>query len=376
MDFDVVVIGGGVVGLSVANFLSNAYSVLLVEKHPSFGWETSSRNSEVIHSGIYYPKGTFKSRLCVEGNKSLYEWCKIHNVPFKRIGKLIVATEDSELPILSELLENAKSNGVENVSMLSREEVSKLESNVKALGGLLVESTGIIDSHRLMESIFVSAQSKGCSFAFRHRVDGIKFCGNFYELTVSVDTGDVFTFSSKYVVNSAGLYSDYVCSLLGLDIEALGYTLRWAKGHYFRVHPSKQHLVNHLIYPVPPRNKSFLGIHLTIELSGGLKLGPDIVFLDQKIEDYTVPEILRDIFYASVSRFLVGLTPEDITPDQSGIRPKLKYYREYPDFIIKEESKNGFPGFINLIGIESPGLTCCLEIGKYVENLIKIISRH
>ncbi len=374
MDFDVVVIGGGVVGLSAANFLSKDYSVLLVEKHPSFGCETSSRNSEVIHSGIYYPKHTLKAKLCREGNKSLYEWCERNNVPFKRIGKLIVAAETQELPLLAKLLENAKDNGIDNISMLTGEEVSKMEPNVKSIAGLWVESTGIVDSHRLMESIFASAQSNGCSFAFRHCVDAIRFCGDCYELTVSTDTGDVFSFSSKFVVNSAGLYSDLVCSLLGLDIDALGYRLLWAKGHYFRVHPSKQHLVNHLIYPVPPRDSPFLGIHLTIELSGGLKLGPDIVFLDKRIQDYTVREELREIFYQSVSRYLTGLTPSDLMPDQAGIRPKLKYYREYPDFIIKEESKNGFPGFINLVGIESPGLTCCLEIGKFVANLVNNIS--
>lgn len=374
MDFDVVVIGGGVVGLSAANFLSKDYSVLLVEKHPSFGCETSSRNSEVIHSGIYYPKHTLKAKLCREGNKSLYEWCERNNVPFKRIGKLIVAAETKELPLLAKLLENAKDNGIDNISMLTGEEVSKMEPNVKSIAGLWVESTGIVDSHRLMESIFASAQSNGCSFAFRHCVDAIRFCGDCYELTVSTDTGDVFSFSSKFVVNSAGLYSDLVCSLLGLDIDALGYRLLWAKGHYFRVHPSKQHLVNHLIYPVPPIDSPFLGIHLTIELSGGLKLGPDIVFLDKRILDYTVREELREIFYQSVSRYLTGLTPSDLMPDQAGIRPKLKYYREYPDFIIKEESKNGFPGFINLVGIESPGLTCCLEIGKFVANLVNNIS--
>ncbi len=374
MDFDVVVIGGGVVGLSAANFLSKDYSVLLVEKHPSFGCETSSRNSEVIHSGIYYPKHTLKAKLCREGNKSLYEWCERNNVPFKRIGKLIVAAETQELPLLAKLLENAKDNGIDNISMLTGEEVSKMEPNVKSIAGLWVESTGIVDSHRLMESIFASAQSNGCSFAFRHCVDAIRFCGDCYELTVSTDTGDVFSFSSKFVVNSAGLYSDLVCSLLGLDIDALGYRLLWAKGHYFRVHPSKQHLVNHLIYPVPPIDSPFLGIHLTIELSGGLKLGPDIVFLDKRILDYTVREELREIFYQSVSRYLTGLTPSDLMPDQAGIRPKLKYYREYPDFIIKEESKNGFPGFINLVGIESPGLTCCLEIGKFVANLVNNIS--
>lgn len=371
MDFEVVIIGGGVVGLSCAMYLSKKFSVLLVERHPSFGWETSSRNSEVIHSGIYYPPESLKAKLCVEGNKSLYYWCIENNVPYRRIGKLIVATKDDELDYLDKLLLNAKINGVDSVDYLDSYQIKKLEPNVKAVAGLWVKSTGIVDSHRLMESLFAAAQSNGCSFAFRHNVVGIEYRNENYLLNLETCNGETFVVSSKMVVNSAGLESDTVASMLGMDVEQLGYQLRWAKGHYFRVRSSKTNLVSRLIYPVPPKDSSFLGIHLTLELDGGLKLGPDLVFLEEKVQNYSVPEDLKPKFYDSVSRYLNGLELDDLMPDQAGIRPKLKNFKGYPDFIIKEETPNGYPGFINLIGIESPGLTCCLEIGKMVFDLLQ-----
>lgn len=370
MDFDVVVIGGGVVGLACSYFLSQKYSVLLIERHPSFGWETSSRNSEVIHSGIYYPPDSLKAKLCVEGNVSLYKWCESNNVPFKKTGKIIVATEDNEIPFLEHLLTNAKINGVGEVELLDKEDIQKLEKNVVGLAGLFVRATGIVDSHRLMESLFVASQTNGCTFAFKHKVIGIDKNDDGYTIYVEAE-GETFTITTKSVVNSAGLESDTIASMVGLDIDKLGYRLVWAKGHYFRVRASKRNLVSRLIYPVPPKNSTFLGIHLTIELDGGLKLGPDLVYLDKKVQDYSIPEELKEKFFISVTKYLRGLELEDLSPDQAGIRPKLKNFENYPDFIINEETQNGFPRFINLIGIESPGLTSCLEIGKRVLYLLE-----
>ncbi|MCX7909493.1 MAG: NAD(P)/FAD-dependent oxidoreductase, partial [Ignavibacteria bacterium] len=361
MDFDAIVIGGGVVGLSCAYYLSKKYSVLLVERHPSFGWETSSRNSEVVHSGIYYPTGSLKAKLCVEGNKSLYSWCERYNVPYKKTGKLIVATEESELSYLDNLLENAKANGIDEVEIIDKDYIRKLEPYVKALAAIWVKTTGIVDSHRLMETIFAVASGNGCTFAFNHKVVGIEQVGELYKVIVETKDQEKFTIFSRYVINSAGLESDMICSLVGLDINRLGYELQWAKGNYFRIRENKKHIASRLIYPVPPKNETFLGIHLTIELSGSLKLGPDLVYLNEKVKDYTVQDDLREKFYFSAQKYLSGLELEDLFPDQAGIRPKLKNYKNYPDFIIKEETENGFPGFINLVGIESPGLTCCLE---------------
>jgi len=370
----VVVVGGGVVGLSCAYFLSQRFSVLLVERHPSFGWETSSRNSEVIHSGIYYPAGTLKAKLCVEGNRSIYHWCQQYNVPYKNVGKLIVATEEEEVGYLENLMIRAEENGVADVHFLSAQEIRQLEPNVNAIAALWVKTTGILDSHRLMDSLYANALHNSCDFAFRHTVVSIDKVGEQYIFNITNTDGEIFNITSRFVVNSAGLESDRIFSLLGVDVDKLGYTLQWAKGNYFRIRPSKSNLASRLIYPVPPADSSFLGIHLTVELDGNLKLGPDLVYLDNRIQDYSVSEELRDKFYRSAAKYLRGLEPEDLQPDQAGIRPKLKSFKEYPDFIIKEESENDFPGFINLIGIESPGLTCCLEIGKMVNDIIQEIS--
>ena len=370
MDFDVIVIGSGVVGLACAAFLSETFSTLVIERNKSFGQETSSRNSEVIHSGIYYPPGTLKAKLCVEGNRSLYQWCQSHNIPHKKIGKYIVATDENEIPYLENLYKNAKSNNVDEIYFVSPDEIRRDEPNVKALAGLWSPRTGIVDSHKLMESLYIEATNKNCMFAFRHNVVGIEFSGGLYKIFAQTESGEVFSTTGKFIINSAGLESDTIAQLVGLNIEELGYTLQWAKGHYFRIKPSKSHLAKHLIYPVPPKDSSFLGVHLTVELDGNLKLGPDLEYLSERKQDYSVPEQKAKAFYKSASKYLSGLELEDLLPDQAGIRPKLRTFSNYPDFIIKEETQNGFPGFINLIGIESPGLTCCLEIGKLVKNLL------
>lgn len=373
MDFDVVVIGGGVVGLSIAYFSSKKFNVLLIERHPSYGWEASSRNSEVIHSGIYYPPNSLKAKLCVEGNKSLYDWCEKNRIPYKKTGKIIVASESEEIYYLEKLFKNAYANGVEQVELLDKQDIKKLEKNVLALAGLWVKSTGIFDSHKFMDSLYCLANANGCCFAFRHSVVGIEKAGERYKLSVVSENGENFSVETKFVVNSAGLESDTVSSFVGLDVDKLNYRLVWAKGHYFRIKPSKSGLVSRLIYPVPPKNSSFLGIHLTIELDGGLKLGPDLVYLDKRDQDYSVPEILKEKFLSAVSKYITGIELDDLMPDQAGIRPKLKTFEKYPDFIIKEERENGYPGFVNLVGIESPGLTCCLPIGNLVYNLLRDI---
>lgn len=371
MDYDVIIIGAGVVGLAIAQKLSAKFNVLVIEKHSSFGKETSSRNSEVIHAGIYYPKDSLKAKLCVRGNRLLYEWCRKFDVPHKRIGKYIVAVVEDEMEMLDEIYRKAISNGVESIEFANIKDFNKIEPNVIAKAVLWSPNSGIIDTHKLMDSFETVALASNTDFAYKHEVISIEKIAQGYKIIVKGPDGEAFSVSSSILINSAGLYSDTIAGMAGIDIEKENYRLNYSKGNYYRVIPAKCNLVNHLIYPVPPKYLTNLGIHLTVEMDGGLKLGPDIHWLDNRILDYNVSSKRHSLFYESVSRYLNGLEYDDIYPDYSGIRPKLqKQNGPWRDFIICEEQDKGLAGFINLIGIESPGLTCCLSIADYVNNML------
>ncbi len=372
MDYDVVIIGAGVIGLACASKLADkGKSVLVIERHSSFGWEISSRNSEVIHAGLYYPKDSLKARLCIKGNRSLYEWCETKNIPHKRIGKYIVADNKSEEDELDKIYNRSVENGVIGIIKLPFDKVRQNEPNVKCTSALWSKDTGIIDSHKLMESFAENARSKGCDMAYKHSLDGIVKINGGYELDILDPTGMPCHISAEAIINAAGLDSDTVAEMAGIDVEKAGYRLHYCRGHYFRIVSSKRDLVSHLIYPVPNKNVRDLGIHITVELSGEIKLGPDVLYLKNRRQDYRVPANLHKDFYSAASKYLINLRYDDIYPDQAGIRPKLQTEGgEFRDFVIKEESGRGLPGFVNLIGIESPGLTCCIEIANMVEGML------
>ncbi len=370
MDTDVVVIGAGVVGLACARELAaRGREVVLLERHERFGEETSSRNSEVVHAGIYYAPGSLKAQLCARGNRSLYAWCAAHDVPHARLGKLIVATSADEEPKLEQILRQAAANGVASLRPLTAGEIRSLEPRVRGTRGIWSPDTGIVDSHRLMESLVLEAQRHGATVALRHELTAAERSRNGYRLTAR-SGGEASTLESRWVVNAAGLDADRVAALAGLDVERWGYRQHYARGHYFRVHPRQRHLASHLIYPAP--STTHLGIHVTLDLAGGVRLGPDLEYLPQRTQDYAVAEQLREVFLAAASRYLEGLEPEDLSPDLAGIRPKLQGPGEPPrDFVIREESDRGLPGWVNLVGIESPGLTCCLEIAALVADSLE-----
>jgi len=374
MDYDVVIIGGGGVGLACAAKLSEKFkSVLLLERHPSFGFETSSRNSEVIHAGIYYPKDSLKAKLCVPGNKSLYEWCGKHYVPHQRIGKYIVAVSQDEEAELERILKQAQNNGVDKIQSADINKLHKEEPYVRAVSTLWSPDTGIIDSHKLMESLIEKAKSNNTDFAWKHNVIGIEKMNEGYEINISDPQNEPCKITTKFIINSAGIDSDLIAEMAGINADKENYRIHYCRGHYFRIRASKKYLAKHLIYPVPAKELHNLGIHITIEMSGELKLGPDVQYLTERVQDYSVPPELQEKFYKAVSWYLKDLEYDDISPDQSGIRPKLQTEGgEFRDFIIKEESDKGLPGFINLIGIESPGLTCCLEIAGMVGKILNI----
>lgn len=364
----VTIIGAGVIGLGIAAEISRAYKdVILVERNPSFGQETSSRNSEVIHAGIYYPKDSLKLKTCLEGRKLLYEFCKRNNIPHKRIGKLIIAINEDEAKDLKKLFSRGKENGVEDLILISIEEIKKMEPHINAEEAIYSPSTGILDTHSFMKCLASSFEKAGGQIAYNTQVVGIGKVKDGYDVTVTDGQKETFTFNSRVVINCAGLNSDQVAAMAGLNKRE--YKLKYCKGDYFRLARSKASLVKHLVYPVPKESGAGLGIHLTPDLSGSVRLGPDDEYVE-KLE-YSIDPAKARLFHESVSAFLPSINISDIAPDTSGIRPKLQGQGEgFRDFIIRHEYADGLMGFINLIGIESPGLTASLSIAKMVVKVI------
>lgn len=371
MDTYITIIGAGVVGLSIARELSEHYSeVFVIEKNLKYGQETSSRNSEVIHSGIYYPKNSLKAKLCIEGRKMLYEYCKANGIDHKRCGKLVIATSEAEDEEIKTILGISRANDVEDGRYLNCKETHELEPNIIARSSLLFPSTGIIDSYGLMKRFETDATNNGVKFVYGAEVINIKKAEKGYEIVLKEESGE-YCFTSNTVINSAGLNSDKITLMAGT--YELAYELHYWKGEYFSVSNGKNRFIDHLIYPTPYSNNVGLGIHATLGINNRLRLGPNAIYLADKTYDYKVNPDNLDKFYDSVKRFLPFIEKEDLAADQAGIRPKLQNPNDpVRDFIIKNEEEKGFPNFINLIGIESPGLTSCMAIAKLVKTLMKL----
>ena len=367
-DFEVIVIGGGVVGLAIAARLSERHpDLVLIEKNEKYGMETSSRNSEVIHAGIYYKPGSLKARLCVEGRDELYSICKAKNIAHKPLTKLITATSLAELEELGDIQQNAAKNDVE-LKLLDRSTVLKMEPNIRSEGALYSPLTGVISVHELMDYFYRTAQSKKATVQFRCAVMDIKQITGGYELIINED-GNRSSVSSEIVINAAGLNSDLIAQMVGIDIDKENLRLSYVKGSYFAVVPSKSKLISRLVYPVPLNEG--LGVHALIDWGGRLKFGPDLEYLKERSLDYDVSAKKQHAFAESIRRILPMINDEDISPDMSGIRPKLQKEGEPPrDFVIVHEKERGLTGFVNLIGIESPGLTASPAIARYVEKLL------
>ena len=367
---DIAIVGAGVVGLAIAAQVANdKREVFILEKNETFGQETSSRNSQVIHAGIYYPERTLKAKTCVEGNAILYQLCHQHNIDHKRLGKLIVAVDSGEAEELERLLERGKRNGIEDLEILSGQDVKQIEPNVRAVAALFSPSSGVVDVHALMRYFLGKAKDNGAKMVYNTKVIGIEREGNNgYKVTVE-DQGGNSSFITRVLINCAGLNSDKVASLSGIDISKAGYNLHYCKGEYFKLTKSKSKLVKRLVYPAPELKATGLGIHITPGLDGGVLLGPNARYVDSI--DYSVDEQQKEAFCESVARFLPMIGYEDLEPEMAGIRPTLREPEgEFRDFVIRDEQDKGLPGFINLIGIESPGLTSCPAIAKYVAHIV------
>jgi len=381
MDFDVVIVGAGVVGLAcAAESAVHGYSVLLVEQHDSFGQETSSRNSEVIHSGIYYSPGSWKARLCVRGNQTMYEECEQFGVWYRRCGKLIVAVAEDEEAELQRLCGRGKENGVEGLELLTKEQVRQIESNIYCRAALLVPSTGIVDSHELMKAYAAEATRNGATIAYNTGFTNGTINSSGYTVRLREAAGEETEITTRMVVNAAGLYADRVAASFGIDVDLAGYRLYPNRGHYFRVSATKSKLVSRLVYPIPPTHKEGLGIHVTIDRAGQCKLGPDTEYISSTVsrdEWYRFDESRKEKFFQAASRYFPALAVDDLSPDQVGVRPKLQQPGgSMRDFIIQEETARSLPGLINLIGIESPGLTCARVIARETVCLMKDIPGH
>jgi L-2-hydroxyglutarate oxidase LhgO len=367
---DITIIGAGVIGLAIAAQVAKPNrQVYVLEKNQSFGLETSSRQSGVIHAGIYYPPGSLKAKLCVAGNRILYDLCNQYDIGYKKLGKLIVATNDVESGELEAWLERGRGNGAEYLRLISKRELKALEPNVEGVAAMLSPSSGIIDSHGLMQYFIARAVAGGTQIAYQTKVIGIEKAAEGYSVRVK-DSGGKSSFITRVLVNSGGLCSDKIAGLAGIDTNGADYRLHYCKGEYFSLRKRQDTLVNRLIYPVPPSDIVGVGIHITTDLEGRVRLGPSHHYIDSL--DYSVDHRHKRLFYDSVKKLLPAVDYDDLEPEMAGIRPKLQEAGgDFRDFVIRDEAKRGLPAFINLIGIESPGLTAAPAIAEYVAGLVE-----
>ncbi len=360
---DCVVVGAGVVGLAVARALALAgREVIVLEAAEGIGTETSSRNSEVIHAGIYYPAKSLMARFCVEGRRKLYPYCDEKGVPHARCGKLIVATSAREDAMLAGIKQRAEVNGVEGMRVLTVDEAMAMEPALRCTSALHSPMTGIIDSHAYMLALQGDAENAGAVTVFHSPVTG----GRVLNRRIEIDAGgaDPMTLQCRLLVNSCGLHApDFARRLVGLDRERIP-TAYYAKGNYFSM--GGRSPFSRLIYPVPVPGG--LGVHLTIDLGGQARFGPDVEWIDSI--DYTVDPRRSDSFYEAVRRYWPGLKDGALQPGYAGIRPKtVPKGAAGQDFVVQGPQSHGIPGLINLFGIESPGLTASLAIADHVMEI-------
>ncbi len=360
---DVVVVGAGVVGLAIALQLQEmGRSVVLLEKNGRYGLETSARSSEVIHAGIYYPTGSLKAKLCVEGRNLLYAFCKKHQIPHRQVGKLILAIESSDSVRLQRYKEHAESNGVHDLRWLTPQEVQQLEPQLKPSMGLYSPSTGILDSHCLMQTLVHQFESCGGLYLPHHHVSHIIPDDRGFHINIA-DVGSVVT---RKLINSAGHGAVPLAHHIdGLPKQCIPEHY-YCKGYYFLLrYPSP---FQRLIYPLPVAGG--LGIHVTLDLAGNAKFGPDVEWISN--QNYQFNELRKDQFLHAIKSYFPTVNKNDLVPGYTGIRPKIVGPNQPDaDFRIDHSGFHHIPGLINLFGIESPGLTSALAIASYVAALVE-----
>ena len=362
-----VVIGAGVVGLAIAKEIClNNKEVLVLEKEGKVGQITSSRNSGVMHAGIYYQQNSLKAKFCVEGNQLLYAYAKKFNIPFINTKKIIVANNESQMEDVLEIKNQAELNGVEKLEILDEKQVNEVEPLIKSFGGLLVPSTGVIDQHGLMQSYLGEFENNGGMISYNSNVKKISIVNNKFEVKVMDNENTITVINCDYLINAAGIFaSDVANTIDGFDKKYVPNTYL-AKGNYFSL--NKKLPISHLIYPVP--EKISLGIHLTLEIDHSIKFGPDAEWVDDPY-DYSVNENLKSKFIKSINNYLPDITEHMLSPAYAGLRPiTSKEDRVKRDFTISTVENHQIENLINLYGIESPGLTSSLAIAKFVAERV------
>lgn len=362
MDIDVLVVGAGVIGLAVARALALAgHSVVVVEQADMIGTETSSRNSEVIHAGLYYPEGSLKARACREGRDRLYDFCRSHGVAHSQVGKLIVAVDEGEVAKLEAIKARSEANDVWNLEWLGAGEVAELEPEVRCVRALWSPSTGIVDSHGYMLALQGDLEAAGGSVAFLTPLQQARPVPGGVEVTTG--GADPMTLTCRWLVNCAGLGAQSVAGRIAGFPAAHVPARHLAKGSYFNL--AGRQPFSRLIYPAPVQGG--LGVHVTIDLAGQVRFGPDVEWLDTDGIDYAVDPARAESFYAAIRRYWPHLRDGDLVPAYSGVRPKISA-RGAPDgdFRIDGPAVHGVDGIINLFGIESPGLTASLALADRV----------
>jgi glycerol-3-phosphate dehydrogenase len=359
---NVVIIGGGVVGTAIAAEISRSYDdVFLLEAMPRLGLGSSTRNSGVIHAGIYYKPGSLKAFHCVRGAQWLYDFCREHNIPHRRTGKLIVGDTEEHLPELQALKERGEQNGVEGLKVVDRSFIQKLEPNVISPVALDSPNTGIVDAEELIKVLMRHAQSNGAHFLTNTRVIGAEVKKGL--AFIRTEREEV---AARVVINAAGLYADEVARLFGYD----KHTIYPCRGEYAELPPSRSGIINGLVYPLPLPTGHGLGVHFTKNLAGTLLVGPNARYVKTK-DDYENGREELITFYESAVQMVPNLRLEDLRPSYSGLRARLlpEHEHTFADFVIEHDPQ--WPSVIHCIGIESPGLTSCLSLGASVGDMAR-----
>lgn len=369
------IVGGGIVGCATAAACARlGLTTVLLEKEPAVARGITNRNSEVVHGGMHYPAGSLKARCCVRGRHLLKEFCAEAGVGYRECGKLIVAVQEDEIPDLEKLLEQGRANGMADLEFLDETGVRAMEREVRAVAALWSPRTAILDAEGTTRAYAARAGELGAQIMVEGRVHRLEKTVAGWLVSVGSETGrrrEGWTHSSRWVINCAGLQADAVAAIAGVDVAARRWRQVPTKGNYFRIAPRHEGRVQTLVYPVPPVDQASLGVHLCLDLAGGLRLGPDVgtksIAPDGSLA-YDVDPARLDAFFAGAVRFLPWLTREDLSPDMAGYRPKLAV-DGFHDFVL-DVGEGDQEGLINLLGIESPGLTSGPALAEEVAAIL------